>query len=336
MSTGLELRCREVDWQLSAPFVIAGYRYETMPALVLELCDKAGRVGRSEVIGIDYLGETVASMRKQIEALDPAALLPVDPPLLQHLLPAGGARNALDCALWDLHVQQTGTRIDALLGVDVPGPFPLLGTLSLDSPERMAAAAASHGDWRVLKLKLGGGDGLDGERVQAVRAARSDAAIVVDVNCAWDLAELERVMPMLEAAEVGLVEQPLPPEADDVLEGRSYPVPLGADESFQYAGDLARCVARYDFVNVKLDKCGGLTEGLHIVARARELGLGLMVGNMCGSSLAMAPAMFVAAYCAFVDLDGPLLQDEDVDAPLDYRGGAVAFAERWCWGAPRG
>jgi L-alanine-DL-glutamate epimerase-like enolase superfamily enzyme len=335
MAAEPRLVIRSVDWSLHEPFVIAGARYESMPAIVVELTDAAGRTGRGEAVGVDYLGETVDTMRAQLEALDPSALASMDPIPLQGLLPPGGARNGLDCALWDLHAQREGEGVAALLGVQTPGPFPLLGTLSLDAPDAMGRAAARHGDWPVLKLKLGGGDDLDLERVRAVRRVRPDAEIVVDVNCAWDAGTLEAAAPDLGALGVGLVEQPLPVEADAVLERLDLPVPLGADESCQHVGDLERCARRYDVVNIKLDKCGGLTEALRMVARARELGVGLMVGNMCGSSLAMAPAMFVAAHCAFVDLDGPLLQVDDVPDPLRYADGRVAFGPRAPWGTPR-
>ena len=326
---------RRVDWTLSEPFVIAGARYESMPALVVELTDARGRTGRGEAIGVDYLGETVETMQAQLEALDPARLSAMDPVPLQHLLPPGGARNALDCALWDLHAQREGRSVADLLGVPLPGPFPLLGTLSLGAPEAMAEAAARHADWPVLKLKLGAGDGEDVARVRAVRAARPDAELVVDVNGAWETETLTAAAPALAELDVRLVEQPLAADADEVLEGLDLPVPLGADESCQHAGDIARCARRYDVINVKLDKCGGLTEALRMVARSREAGVGLMVGNMCGSSLAMAPAMFVAAHCAFVDLDGPLLQTEDVPHPLRYERGHVAFGPEAPWGTPR-
>lgn len=329
------LTVERVNWALHEPFVIAGWRYESMPVLVVTLTDAQGRIGRGEAVGVDYLGETLETMEAQLAALDPAGLAPMDPVPLQGLLPPGGARNALDCALWDLHAQREGASVFELLGIDLPGPFPLLGTLSLAAPEAMAEAAARHGDWPVLKLKLGGGDGRDVERVRAVRAARPDAELVVDVNGAWDLATLEASAPPLAEAGVRLLEQPLPHGADDDLRRGSLPLPLCADESCQHAGDIERCAARYEYVNVKLDKCGGLTEALRMVARARELEVGLMVGNMCGSSLAMAPAMIIAAHCTFVDLDGPLLQTDDVPDPLVYADGRVAFGPTLPWGTPR-
>ena len=335
MSAEPRLRVRTLEWALREPFVIAGWRYETMPVVVVELTDALGRTGRGEAVGVDYLGETVASMRAQLEELDIGALAAMDPAVAQALLPAGGARNALDCALWDLRVQREHRSVAARLGVARPGPFPLLGTIGLAAPDAMADAAGRRRDWPVLKLKLGGGDGLDVERVRAVRAVRPDAELVVDVNGAWDPATLERAAPKLADAGVRLLEQPLPPEADAALVPRGFPLPVCADESCQHHGDLERCAERYAFVNIKLDKSGGLTEALRMVRRARELGLGLMVGNMCGSSLAMAPAMFVAAHCAFVDLDGPLLQKEDVADPLVHADGRVAFGPRLPWGAPR-
>ena len=324
-----------VDWALREPFVIAGWRYESMPVVVLELTDAEGRTGRGEAVGVDYLGETVDSMCAQLAALDPVRLAPMDPVPLQGLLPPGGARNALDCALWDLRAQREGASVFELLGIDLPGPFPLLGTLGLAAPAVMAEAAARHADWPQLKLKLGGDDGLDVERVRAVRAARRDARLVVDVNGAWDAATLAAAALELAEAGVELIEQPLPPDADGALRRGAFAVPLCADESCQSAADIERCAQRYDYVNVKLDKCGGLTEALRMVARARELDVGLMVGNMCGSSLAMAPAMIVAAHCTFVDLDGPLLQVDDVADPLVYADGRVAFGPALPWGTPR-
>ncbi|MEE4300003.1 MAG: dipeptide epimerase [Pseudomonadales bacterium] len=335
MASEPRLAVASVDWPLREPFVIAGWRYESMPVIVVELSDGQGRTGRGEAVGVDYLGETVASMQAQLRALDLARLGPMDPLPLQGLLPPGGARNALDCALWDLHAQREGASVFDLLGIDLPGPFPLLGTLSLGAPEAMAEAARRHADWPRLKLKLGGGDGRDVERVRAVRTARPDAELLVDVNGAWDCAALEAAAEPLAEAGVRLVEQPLPPGADDGLRRGGLPVPLCADESCQHAGDLERCATRYEYVNVKLDKCGGLTEALRMVARARELGVGLMVGNMCGSSLAMAPALIVASHCGFVDLDGPLLQTDDVADPLVYADGQVAFGPTLPWGTAR-
>lgn len=327
----LELRVRRVDWPLHEPFVIAGWRYESIETVEVEV-RRGGLAGRGEAMGVDYLGEMPDDVHARIEAVAPQVRAGLDRRELQTLLPPGGARNALDCALWDLDAAEARCSVFDLLGVAVPGPFTTVGTLSLDSPDAMGAAAAHHADWPVLKLKLGGGDGGDVDRVRMVRAARPDAALLVDVNGAWDAAMLDAALDPLAALGIDLLEQPLPPGADASLTRGTAPIPICADESCQSRAELDSVADRYDVVNVKLDKTGGLTEALALVDAARARGLGLMVGNMCGSSLAMAPAMAVAAHCRFVDLDGPLLQSRDQPVPLRFDGARVAFADAWPWG----
>ena len=321
------------DWPLREPFVLAGAAYESIRTVTVELAEEGAR-GRGEAAGVDYRGETPESVREHLEAcrgeVEALAGDRLPPAGLDALLPAGGARNAFDCALWDLRLKRTGRTIWDLLDLR-PRPVTTAFTLSLDAPQAMAAAALRAPSFALLKLKLDAEDPV--ARVAAVRAARPDAELIVDANGSWSAGLLATVGPALLEHGVALVEQPLPPADDAALDGWSIPAPpLCADESCQSSADLDALAARYAFVNLKLDKSGGLTEALRMVERCRELGVGLMVGNMLGSSLAMAPAFVVAQHCRWADLDGPLLQRLDRDPSMRYEGAVVHPPPRELWG----
>jgi L-alanine-DL-glutamate epimerase-like enolase superfamily enzyme len=321
------------DWPLREPFVTADSSCDSIRTVTVELVEGGAR-GRGEAAGVDYLGETPEGLRERLESCRraieglPAEGLP--PEELDALLPAGGARNALDCALWDLRLKRAGRTIWDWLGLR-PLPVVTAFTLSLEAPAAMASAARRAASHPLLKLKLDAADPV--ARVAAVRAARPDAQLIVDANASWSAPLLAEVGPALLEQRVSLVEQPLPRGADLALAGWATPAPpLCADESCQSLAELDAVADRYGFVNLKLDKCGGLTEALRMVERCRELGLGLMVGNMLGSSLAMAPAFAVAQHCRWVDLDGPLLQRTDREPPLRYEGGTVYPPAPALWG----
>ncbi len=331
------------DWPLREPFVIAGSTTTAITTVTVELA-VGDDVGRGEALGVDYLGETADSIEAQIEevrslveegrrsARSGAVATPELDALavaLGERLPAGGARNALDCALWDLRLALTGTTIWQTLGLD-PRPVVTAYTLSLDHPAAMATAAQRAAAYPVLKLKL---DAVDpAARLAAVRAARPDAELLVDANGSWTAGLLADLAPELAACRVALVEQPLPVGEDAALAELALPVPVCADESCQSSADLSGLVGRYQAVNLKLDKCGGLTEALSMVRLCRELGLELMVGNMLGSSLAMAPAFVIAQHCRFVDLDGPLLQVADRTPAIRYEGARMWPPAPGLWG----
>jgi L-Ala-D/L-Glu epimerase len=246
------------------------------------------------------------------------------------LLPPGAARNALDCALWDLEAKRAGRRAWGLAGVPEPRPVPTAYTLSLDAPDRMAAAARAVPHLRLLKLKLGGAG--DPERLAAVRASRPDARLVADANEAWTP---DMLVPFLDAAAlagVDLVEQPLPAGADEALAGVAHPVPICADESAHTSADLEDLVGRYDAVNIKLDKTGGLTEALVMAREARARGFRIMVGSMVATSLAAAPALLLAEDADWVDLDGPLLLARDRDPGLLIEDGLIHPPPPELWG----
>jgi len=327
------------EWPLREPFVIAGSTTESIVTVTVVL-EHGGARGWGEALGVDYLGETAASLHEQIEAqraaIEATAATAVEAgresgevEALVSRLPAGGARNALDCALWDLRCKLARRTVWSLLGI-APRTVITAFTLSLDEPTAMAAAARRAAFCPLLKLKLDADDAA--ARLAAVRAARPDAELLVDANGSWSPALLADLAPALVAHRVALVEQPLPAGGDADLAGWDAPVPLCADESCQTAEDLDTVAARYRVVNVKLDKCGGLTAALRMVERCRELGLASMVGNMLGSSLAMAPAFVIAQHCRWVDLDGPLLQRSDRDAPMRYEGAVVYPPAPELWG----
>lgn len=312
---GWSLDIRSERWPLNKPFSTANSSCDHIEVLLVRLHD--GRhCGRGEAAGVDYRGETVASMTRQLEAVREAVETGIDPQGAQRLLPPGGARNALDCALWDLAAKRAGQRIWTLLELPV-APVRTLYTIGLDRPESMAADARRHGDFPVLKVKVGQGDPL--AQIAAVHAAAPAAELVIDVNQGWTLELLTRWAGPLAKLGVAMIEQPLPVGSDEALCGFDSPVPLCADESCQAAEDLPRLQRLYDMVNIKLDKTGGLSAALHLAGQARAMGFGLMVGNMLGTSLAMAPAFLIAGQCRYVDLDGPLLQQEDREPPMRYR-----------------
>ena len=240
------------------------------------------------------------------------------------------ARNALDCALWDLEAKRHGKPVWQLAGLAEPQPAVTAYTLSLDTPDKMGAAAATHRDRPLLKLKLTG-DG-DIERVQAVRRAAPASRLIVDANEGWTERHLIEVMPVLAGLGVELIEQPLPAGADDALARVPHPIPVCADESCHTSADLDRLAGKYDAVNIKLDKTGGLTEALALAAAAQRRGFGIMVGCMIGTSLSMAPAVLVAQCAAFVDLDGPLLLASDRAHGLRYDGSTLYPSEPILWG----
>jgi L-alanine-DL-glutamate epimerase-like enolase superfamily enzyme len=325
----MKLNVTVEDWKLRQPFRIARGEWLSSPTLLVEL-EADGYVGRGEAQGVFYLGETAESLYAQVDQLAGEIEKGLERDRLQHLLPAGGARNALDCALWDLECKRRGTRIWTLTGIE-PGPVTTVFTIGLErEPEAMAAKAAAVPEAPILKIKLGEDRPL--ERLRAIRRVRPDAQLVVDANQAWSLELLQDIAPACAELGLEMIEQPLPRGADEALEGYDCPVLLAADESCLDTTELAAAATRYGMINIKLDKTGGLTEALRLARSAHELGLRLMVGNMVGTSLGMAPAFVVAQCCHFVDIDGPLLLKYDRAFGLSYRSGVVRELSSNLWG----
>jgi L-alanine-DL-glutamate epimerase-like enolase superfamily enzyme len=287
---------------------------------------RGGVTGWGECVPYARYNETLESVEAQIRSLPEG----IERMALQEALPAGAARNAVDCALWDLEAKRAGCRVWELAGLPAPGPEVTAYTLSLDTPAAMQAQAAKHAHRPVLKIKLGTPD--DMPRLEAVRKGAPDARIIVDANEGWSAEVYATLAPHLQRLGVSLVEQPLPAEDDDALLGMERPIPLCADESCHDRASLPALKDKYDLVNIKLDKTGGLTEALALRDAGRAEGYAVMVGCMVGSSLAMAPAVLVAQGAAVTDLDGPLLLAEDREEPLLFDEAGVHPSAPGLWG----
>ncbi len=285
-----------------------------------------GLEGHGECVPYARYGETMESVQEQVQSLT----RPITRASLADQLPAGAARNAVDCALWDWWAKSEGKRAWDLAGMASPGAVITAFTLSLDTPEKMQAAAAKHARRPLLKIKLGG-EG-DMARLEAVRAGAPETAIIIDANEGWSADLYSELAPHLVRLGVKMVEQPLPAGNDDLLLEIERPLPVCADESCHDRASLPSLKGKYDMVNIKLDKAGGLTEALALKSAAEAEGYGIMVGCMVGTSLAMAPAVLVAQGAAIVDLDGPLLLAEDRAVPLYYNDAGVHPPERELWG----
>lgn len=325
----LQLRVSVESWPLVTPFRIAGYTFESIDLLLVEL-EKDGAIGRGEGAGVYYKKDTPAGMKQTIESLRGSIERGIDRAALQRLLPPGGARNALDCALWDLEAKLSGRPVWDRADVGSPRELVTTFTCGAEDPDVMVATARRYNDARALKLKLTG-DRTDADRVRAVRAAFPGVWLAVDANQGFTRTTLDSLMPVLVDARVQLIEQPYPIGEEAWLDGYRSPIPIAADESVQCLADLPKLVGRFNVVNIKLDKCGGLTEGLAIAREARRHGLGAMVGNMLGTSLAMAPAFIVGQLCTVVDLDGPVFLERDRQPPVQYHDGHISCPET-LWG----
>lgn len=302
---------------------------KTEAHVVVATITRGGRTGRGECVPYARYGETVASVIDTIEATRQDIAQGATRRDLLHLLKPGAARNALDCALWDLEAKASGRRAWHIAGLPEPVPAETAFTISLNTPEAMADATRRSAA-SVLKVKLGGAN--DAACVAAIRAAAPDATLIVDPNEAWTFHQLESFGPELKSLGVKLIEQPLPADADANLEGYDAPVPLCADEACHTAADLARIIGKYACVNIKLDKTGGLTEALNLAREAQNLGLSIMVGCMVSTSLSMAPAFLLSSLAHFVDLDGPLLLSQDRAPGLRYEGTKMFAPQAELWG----
>ncbi len=315
---------------LNAPFRISGYTFDKSPVTVVTLRE-GGFEGRGEASGVYYLNDTPERMLALIEAHRGAIEAGLTRETLRSLLPPGGARNALDCALWELESHLTSTPVWRLAGLEAPRPLLTTFTVSADEPRVMAERARAYRQARAIKLKLTGEVDIDIERVRNVRAARPDVWLGVDANQGYTRATLEILLPVLLGARVSLLEQPCARGREADLDGIDHAIPIAADETVQGLDEVDALAGRFDVVNIKLDKCGGLTEGLMIGERARALGMKVMVGNMIGTSLAMAPAFIVGQQCDVVDLDGPIFLTRDRSPGVIYEEGLVRCDET-VWG----
>lgn len=317
-------------WAMREVFATARDAISDIAVILATLTDEAGHCGRGEAAGVDYDGETPESMAQQILGLAPRLHDALEHGELLELLPAGGARNALDCALWDLRAKRSGIRAWHSAGLPALTPVVTCMTIGLGGEADTRRKARAAAGYEILKLKVDAQQPL--ERVRMVREERPEARLLVDANQAWSRALLEQLLPALAAYGVELIEQPVPRDEDATLDGLVSSVPLAADESCTDRRSLAGLVGRYRYVNIKLDKCGGLSEGLALASEAARLGFELMVGNMCGTSLAMAPAFLIAQRCRYVDLDGPLLQREDREPRIVYEHGLMHAPHPRLWG----
>jgi L-alanine-DL-glutamate epimerase-like enolase superfamily enzyme len=317
-------------WPIAGTFTISRGSKTEAEVVVVELCDGAV-AGRGECAPYARYGETVAGVAATIAALAADIGTGLDRAGLQRALPAGAARNALDCAFIDLEAKRTGRTAHEMLALAPPRPRPTAYTISLGSPEQMAAAAAAAAARPLLKVKLGGGP-PDAERIAAVRRAAPRAELIVDANEGWRAENLAANFAACAAAGVTLIEQPLPADADAALAATERRIPVCADESVHDRASLAALAGKYDAVNIKLDKAGGLTEALALAAAADAMGFAILIGCMVSTSLAIAPAMLVVSGARWVDLDGPLLLARDRPGGLWFDGSMVHPAAREFWG----
>ena len=323
----MEVSAQPQAWPIAHPFTISRGTKRTAEVVLATVTDGEFR-GRGECVPYSRYDETTPDVIRMIEEFRG----PFDRAGLAKALPAGAARNALDCALWDLAAKRSGRPAWELAGVPRPVDVVTALTLSLDSPEAMGKRARAARDRAVLKIKLGTDSvALDIERLRAVRANAPDARVIVDVNEGWSLRALEAFVPAALEAGVEMIEQPLAEGEDAGLAGFRSPVPLCADESIRDGADLAAVAKRYQAVNIKLDKTGGLTRALALAREARARGIAVVVGCMVSTSLSMAPALLLAGYARFVDLDGPQLLTRDRDPGLAYNGSRLSYSER-VWG----
>lgn len=327
----LELRIEKEHWRFRAPFHISGHTFTHADVIVVTLTRK-GLKGAGEAAGVYFRGETLQSMTQQLEDIRLAVERGVTREELREMLPPGGARNAVDCALWDLEAKEQGVPAWRSAGLSAPRPLATTITLGADAPDAMAERARALGDAPRLKVKLTG-DGDDAARVRATRRARPDAWIGVDANQGFTRGSLETLYPTLLDSNVSLIEQPVRIGDEESLKGFRSAIPLAADESVRCAADVAALSGIFKVINIKLDKSGGLTEAFLMAKEARRHGLKPMVGCMATTSLAMAPAMLVGQLCEIVDLDAPLHLARDREPQVIYRNGTVAYGETG-WGYP--
>jgi len=322
------LTCSIETWPLAAAFTISRGA-KTEARVVVATLPYGDNMGRGGCVPYARYGETLDGVVSTIEKLTPEIKSGLNRTDLQLALPPGAARNALDCAFWDLEAKHTGKRVSEVIGI-TPTPLTTAFSLSLDTPDRMRAAAAEAASRPLLKIKLGG-EG-DEERIAAIREAAPDSKLIVDANEGWTPTNLEKNADTMARYKVALIEQPLPAGDDAILRSFDSPVPLCADESCHGIASLAPLVGLYDTVNIKLDKTGGLTEALATARAARDIGFDIMVGCMVGTSLGMAPAMLVAQPKDLVDLDGPLLLKQDRTPGIVFRGSEIAPVGGDVWG----
>lgn len=328
---GLTLTLDVEKFTYRKPFRISGHVFTETAVLVAHLSD-GEHIGRGEGAGVYYLGDDIEHMLTKAQQAKDEVEACGSREILQQILPPGGARNAIDCAFWDLEAKQQGCPVWKLAGLESLKPLPSALTLGADDPAVMAEAALALDPEAPVKVKLTGELDLDKARLNAVRAVREAAWIGVDANQGYTSETLRGLIPALLDNRIAMLEQPLRRGAEGDLDGYERPIPFVADESALSLEDTPSLVGRFDMVNIKLDKCGGLTEGLAIARQARQLGLGVMVGNMMGSSLSMAPSYVLGQLCDVVDLDGPTFLASDRDPGVAYRDGLIHCPSGiWGW-----
>lgn len=327
----IKLRVQSERWPLRGEFRISRETFSYSIMVTVEIHD-GEHVGRGECEPHESDLGAIGPVMASICGLENELAHGMTREQLATRLPAGPARNAIDCALWDLEAKRGGQRAWQLAQLSTRDSVETAYTLGIDTPKAMAAKALEYAEARLIKIKLGGQDTTDLERVGAIRQARPDTRLIVDANGGWDMERLAQLAPALAALRVELIEQPLAPGKDVALKDYRSPVPLCADESCLDRSSLAHVRGRYQYINIKLDKTGGLTEALALAQAARADGIGIMVGCMVGTSLAMAPAILIAQLAEFVDLDGPVLLAQDRDAGMAYESGRVALPRRELWG----
>ncbi|PCI54696.1 MAG: dipeptide epimerase [Alphaproteobacteria bacterium] len=316
------------NWVIDPPLVISREVMTAAEVLVVEV-SMNGFKGRGESCPTAHYGETMDDVIAQLEQVRRLIMNDLSREKLLDIMEAGAARNALDCALWHLEAQILGKSVWEMANVEQKAKLITSFTIGMGSPDEMQAKAKKNNGYQIYKLKLGGNE--DVARVRAVRNVVGDARIFVDINEGWNMDQLITYAPQLADLGVEMIEQPLPAHQDDALIGYLGPLPLAADESCHTRKSLAHIQGRYQVINIKLDKTGGLTEGLHLAREARAMGLELMVGCMGGTSLAMAPAYVIGTLCKVVDLDAPLILKEDRNPGLRYYGSEIYCFDSTVW-----